>query len=92
MKIIAIFIFTLLSFLPAAYAQSDAEIKEVIIQQSVQSYPGSCACPYNKDRAGRKCGARSAYSRAGGYSVICYPSDVTDQMVSEFKEASRGVL
>ena len=53
-----------------------------IIQDSIASYPGRCPCPYHVDRAGRSCGKRSAYSRAGGYSVICYPGDVTEEMIA----------
>lgn len=48
-----------------------------LIQQSRANYSGNCGCPYDRDSAGRKCGGRSAYSRAGGASVLCYPSDVT---------------
>lgn len=84
MKTIFIVAFVLLSLSSGAYARSEGEIKKAIIQQSVQSYPGNCPCPYNRDKAGRSCGKRSAYSRAGGYSVICYPSDVSDQMISDF--------
>ena len=61
-------------------APSGAEItraKNAIIQQSIASYQGSCPCPYNRDRAGRRCGKRSAWSRPGGRSPICYESDVT---------------
>jgi hypothetical protein len=36
---------------------------------------GSCDCPYDTDRRGRSCGARSAYSRPGGSSPVCYVSD-----------------
>jgi hypothetical protein len=35
-------------------------------------YTGSCDCPYDLDSAGRQCGARSAYSRPGGESPVCY--------------------
>lgn len=48
-----------------------------LIQQSRANYAGNCGCPYDHDSAGRRCGGRSAYSRAGGASVLCYPSDVT---------------
>ena len=47
-----------------------------LIQRSRSNYSGNCACPYDTDRAGRSCGKRSAYSRAGGASVLCYASDV----------------
>ncbi len=56
---------------PAA-AQSEAQIKQRLIRESIASYSGSCPCPYNTDRAGRRCGARSAYSRPGGAAPICY--------------------
>lgn len=52
-----------------------------IIAESLASYPSSCACPYNTDRGGRRCGKRSAYSKPGGYAPICYPQDVTQAMI-----------
>ncbi len=36
---------------------------------------GSCSCPYDTDRAGRRCGGRSAYSKPGGASPKCYTTD-----------------
>lgn len=36
------------------------------------SISGSCQCPYDTDRRGRECGGRSAYSKPGGESPICY--------------------
>jgi len=46
-------------------------IKQKIIQQSIESYPGNCPCPYNTARNGSRCGKRSAYNRAGGYAPLC---------------------
>ena len=70
----------------AARPTSDAQIRQAIIQESLASYPGNCPCPYNTDRRGYACGGRSAYSRPGGYSPICYASDVTPQMVQQYRE------
>lgn len=64
----------------------DAEIRKAIIKQSIRSYSGSCPCPYNYDKGGRRCGGRSAYSRPGGASPLCYDYDVTDQRVQRFRE------
>lgn len=64
---------------------SDIDIKTLLIQESVSSYPGNCPCPYFKDKAGRSCGRRSAYSRPKGYSPICYPSDVTEVMIRKYR-------
>ena len=66
--------------------KSDAEIKKEIITESIANYAGNCPCPYNTDRAGRRCGGRSAYSRPGGASPICYPSDVTPKMVEDYRK------
>ena len=55
-----------------------------IIQRSMNSYSGSCPCPYNRDRANRRCGKRSAWSRPGGYAPICYESDVTRSHLVSF--------
>jgi len=68
-----------------AAPMSDAQIRQAIIRQSLASYPGTCPCPYNTDRAGRACGRRSAYSRPGGYAPICYDSDVTPQMIARWR-------
>lgn len=35
-------------------------------------YYGTCDCPYDRARNGSRCGGRSAYSRPGGRSPVCY--------------------
>lgn len=70
---------------PAFARQSDVQIKRQIIEESIASYPGNCPCPYNVDRAGRSCGGRSAYSRPGGRSPKCYPSDVSAAEVAAYR-------
>lgn len=69
-----------------AESLSDEQIKKLIIRESITSYPGNCPCPYNIGRNGSRCGGRSAYSRAGGYSPICYPEDVTKEMIRKYKQ------
>jgi hypothetical protein len=71
---------------PKKASMTDAEIKQAIIEESIASYRGNCPCPYNTDRAGHRCGARSAYSRPGGASPICYEKDVTQKMVDEYRK------
>jgi hypothetical protein len=66
--------------------KTDAEIRQEIITESIARYRGNCPCPYNVDRAGRRCGARSAYSRPGGASPICYDKDVTQRMVDDYRK------
>lgn len=70
---------------PLAERASDNQIRQLIMRQSLAYYSGSCPCPYNVDRAGRRCGRRSAYSRPGGASPMCYASDVSDAQVQAFR-------
>ena len=70
-------------------AKTDAEIRQEIIKQSIASYKGSCPCPYCVDRAGRMCGRRSAYSRPGGASPICYEKDVTQKKVDDYRKRTK---
>jgi hypothetical protein len=74
-----------MAFQPALARESDAQIRQEIISESIASYPGTCPCPYNTDRAGRSCGARSAYSRPGGYSPKCYARDVTAADIAAYR-------
>lgn len=39
---------------------SDDQVRQRIIDDSVASYPGTCACPFNTARNGSSCGGRSA--------------------------------
>lgn len=64
----------------------------MIVRESVASYLASgrpCACPYNAMRNGASCGGRSAYSRPGGAAPLCYPSDVTAEMVAVYRQSRR---
>ncbi|MFX3679914.1 MAG: SH3 domain-containing protein [Hyphomicrobiales bacterium] len=69
----------------AVSGPSDSEIVQILIRQSIARYSGSCPCPYNTDRGGRRCGGRSAHSRPGGASPLCFPGDVTPQMIARYR-------
>ena len=88
MKILLVIIIGLLSTTTVFSKQNNqsiAAIKQKIIEQSIRNYPGNCPCPYNTASNGSRCGKRSAYSRAGGYTPICYAEDITEKMVKEYK-------
>ena len=89
MRWFSVFVLGLAAIASPAFAQSDAQIRQRIIQESIASYPGACPCPYNTDRAGRSCGRRSAYSRPGGYAPQCYPADVSNAQIQEYRRAHR---
>lgn len=66
---------------PAAPAIDRSAIVRALIAESQAAYPGNCPCPENRMRNGRRCGGNSAWSKGGGYSPLCYPSDVTEAMI-----------
>lgn len=72
-----------------ARGESEDQIRQRIIRESIDSYPGNCPCPYNSARNGSRCGGRSAYNRAGGYAPKCYPTDVTDAEVRAWRGRGR---
>jgi hypothetical protein len=69
---------------------TDAEIRQHLVDQSIAEYSGRCPCPDFVDRAGRRCGQRSAYSRPGGESPKCYPRDVSADEVLAFRRLAPG--
>lgn len=86
-----IFIFILC---PAALAKtektnhktSDADVTQLLIDESINNYSGNCPCPYNHAKNGSRCGKRSAYSRIGGESPLCYKSDISKEMIEAWRK------
>jgi len=63
-----------------------AAIVVVLIAASVAGYVGNCSCPQNTDKAGHSCGKRAAYHRPGGWKPLCFPTDVTPQMIEAYRK------
>lgn len=85
MKIALILLALFVSLNTFAENISEQQIVQNIINESIANYSGRCPCPYNRASNGSSCGKRSAYSRAGGYAPLCYPSDVTSAIISSYK-------
>ncbi len=66
-------------------ALSDDAIAQVLIAKSIASYSGNCPCPYNSASNGSRCGGRSAYSRPGGASPLCYTADVSADSINRYR-------
>lgn len=65
-----------------------AAIAALIVAESRRAYYAGgrpCACPDDRMRNGRSCGGRSAYRRPGGASPLCYPADVTAEMIKSYR-------
>jgi hypothetical protein len=81
----------------AEAALTASAVAAIIVQASRAQYHAGgrpCACPDDTMRNGQACGGRSAYSRPGGASPLCYPSDVTAAMIETYRQrtASSQVL
>jgi hypothetical protein len=59
---------------PNYLTQSTPDNSAPVTPSYGSSYKGNCACPDDLDSAGHRCGARSAYSRSGGYNAVCTPT------------------
>lgn len=67
---------------------SAAAIAALIVKESRSAYYAAgrpCACPDDRMRNGHSCGGRSAYSRPGGAAPLCYPADVSTEMISNYR-------
>lgn len=75
----------------ATTALTAAAIAALIVVASRQAYYATgrpCACPDDRMKNGRSCGSRSAYSRPGGAQPLCFPHDVTAQMIETYRSRS----
>ena len=64
---------------------STSKIKRILIERSLALYRGACPCPYNRTSRGNRCGKRSAYSRPGGASPLCYSRDISNSQVAAYR-------
>jgi hypothetical protein len=71
----------------AGKSMTDAQVRDAMIAQSISAYPGNCPCPYNRASNGSRCGKRSAWSKPGGYSPLCFREDISDDMVKQYRKA-----
>lgn len=92
----AVWLFTVAGFLytdtalARATAYTDEQIKQQIIDESIASYPGSCACPFNSAKNGSRCGRRSAWNKAGGSAPVCFKDEVTKKRVDKWRQAHQA--
>ena len=86
---------------------SDADIRDLLVKESIDRYTGRCACPYHRKFNERlfefsnrfrsrypmvKCGDSSEYIRPGGPTVFCYGSDVPAEMVEAYHQHLRSTF
>ena len=86
---LAILVALLAPGMVAAYGTerpSEAEVRQRIVAESRRWQVQSCPCPYSLNRAGVRCGDRSHWSRPWGLAPLCYPVDVLDERVREYRE------
>lgn len=68
---------------------SDAEVRDQIIKESIAAYQKSgrpCACPFSPMADGKQCGDFSAYRQPGAAAPLCYPKDISNAMVRDWRQ------
>jgi hypothetical protein len=65
-------IFALVTTVALFGSYSLASAQNAMTPQQYHKDVGPCACPDDKDKAGNKCGKRSAFCKPGGAEVTCY--------------------
>jgi hypothetical protein len=83
-----VFLIASLVALPAlAQRYTDEEIRRILMEDSVR-FSGECPCPYSYAWNGRQCADKSQYVQAASRPdrPLCYPSDVTHNMIREYRE------
>lgn len=85
-KLLAIIALLVFAVAPLHAKEDLATVKQRMIRESLSQYHGNCPCPYNYASNGSHCGARSAYTKRGGTSPLCYPSDITDEQSIEWQQ------
>ena len=85
-KLLAIIALLVFAVAPLHAKEDLATVKQRMIRESLSQYQGNFPCPYNYASNGSHCGARSAYTKRGGTSPLCYPSDITDEQAIKWAE------
>lgn len=62
----------------------EGPIEQNVLNQAIAKYSGACACPFSLDLAGDLCGGQSAYSQGATDAPICYVSEVTYEMITQY--------
>jgi hypothetical protein len=67
---------------------TDLAIAALIIAATVAVYKSTgkpCACPADKASNGSSCGGRSAWSKPGGAKPMCFPTDISADMIKVYR-------
>jgi hypothetical protein len=67
---------------------TDAAIIALIIAGTIAIYKSTgapCACPSDTTRNGSSCGGRSAWSKPGGAKPMCFPADISADMIKAYR-------
>lgn len=67
---------------------SDDSIRRSIVENELAEYHSAgkiCPCPYSLNQVGRLCGGQSEYSRSRNSTIHCYPDEITDSMILEWR-------
>ena len=62
----------------------EGPIEQNVLNWAIANYSAACACPFSLDALGNVCGDQSAYSLGIAEAPICYVSEVTFDMITQY--------
>ncbi|VAW20338.1 hypothetical protein MNBD_ALPHA12-2287 [hydrothermal vent metagenome] len=62
-------------------------IEQEVVNWAIANYNAACPCPFSLDSFGDQCGAQSAWTLKTLNAPVCYPSEVTSDMIAKFLAA-----
>ncbi len=74
--------------LVAACQPFGISIEQEVVNWAIANYNGDCPCPFSLNSFGEDCGAQSAWALQALNAPVCYPSEVTSDMIAQFLAVS----
>jgi len=83
-RTVQLFSLTALILLISACSPFGLSIEQEVVNWAIANYAGACACPFSLSDLGSECGAQSAWSLQLPNAPVCYPSQVTSDMIAQY--------
>ncbi len=83
-----LFSVTALILLVAACQPFGISIEQEVVNWAIANYNGACPCPFSLDNFGNQCGDQSAWVLKALNAPVCYPSEVTSDMIAKYLAVS----
>jgi len=81
---VRLFSATALILLVSACKPFGISIEQEVVNWAIANYNSACPCPFSLNSFGDQCGAQSAWALKALNAPVCYPSEVTTDMIANY--------